>query len=270
MPSPINRVHRAEIVDRFTNWHSFKRSFADIVDKDSHGKRFGFTDDILAMRCIDMDAVEIARSKQLGKTMDCCIGIAKWESPTRTYSAHKLLLVELKLNCGDNHNVKAKEYRGKISHTVELLKPSKLHPKRIFLFRNPAYSKAKSDVARWCKGGNAGVLRDVLILTPEEFNEFIGFEHQFEHIPLTKAQDIVKSVKDTSHSADELLNVIEAWMSIAYGFRSKYNVFEAEYIELTLREEVLRVLPEFNNEVDRLLLEMTLPNERDVIEQNDN
>lgn len=258
MPSPINRVHRADIVDESAFDLSCKLSFAEIVEKDSPGRRFGFTNDILAMRCIDMDAVEIARSKQLDKTMDCCIGIATLNCQTREYSAHKLLFVELKLNC-KNHNLKQEDYKGKIRHTLDLSSEYQHHRKKIFLFQNPANSKAKRDVAHWCRGSNAGELKDVLVLTPEEFNEFIGFEHRFEHIPLTKTEDIIKSVQYASQSADELMNVIDRWKDSAYNFRLRHNIFEAEHIEQTLRVEVLRVLAQFNDKADRELLEMYLP-----------
>lgn len=264
MPSPIHRVHHAEIVNKVPFDQSCKFSFAEIIEKDSHGKRFGFTDYILDMRCIDMDAVELARFGQLDKTMDCCIGIATLNRQTREYSADKLLLVELKLNC-KSHNLKPDDYKGKISHTLDLLSGYQSYRKKIFLFQGSVCSIAKSIISRWLRGSNPGELRDVEVLTPKLFNEFIGFEHQFERIPLTNADDIISSVNDASASAELLLKTIETWGSKANNFKKRYNLFEAKHIENTLREAVLAILPKFDDNEDRLLLEWSLPVERRII-----
>lgn len=247
MTNPINRVHRADIVNEIDFGESFKHSFAEIVDKDSPGKKFGFTGDILAMRSVDMDAVELARTGQLDKTMDCCIGIATLEPHSREYSAHKLLLVELKLNA-KNHNVRQNDYKGKISHSRDILREYPLHPKNIFIFTKQVCGKAKRDLAGWCRGGGAGDLKTVTVLAPEEFNNFVGFEHQFEQLPLTNPEDIISSVENCSQLSDELMDVIETWKAKANGFRLQYNVKEAVHIENTLRNAVMGIISGIENE----------------------
>jgi hypothetical protein len=123
-----DRVYCREYIDTLIKYDKYKYSFGQIIDKDSPGNTFtfGFSNDILAMECIDIDAYETSQAGLNDQTMDCACPIARFNDTTRMYSDGRLLLVEFKLNCV-NHCLGKSVYTGKISHTRRLLVSERLH-----------------------------------------------------------------------------------------------------------------------------------------------
>lgn len=62
-----------------------KKTFAEIVAKDSGDRSFGFSSDVLSMLCLDLDAIESLRSGDNEKTMDCSVGIGRYNVTQRVF-----------------------------------------------------------------------------------------------------------------------------------------------------------------------------------------
>jgi hypothetical protein len=171
-----NRTYCREHIDSLDSYDAFKKSFAEIIDKDSPGKskKFGFSNNVLSMVCIDMDAMEASQSGLHNQTMDCVCPIARYDRKRRTFSAKKLLLVEVKLNC-TTHRLGESDYTGKISHTRSLLVGEMLHETNVFLFTKAVKGIAKSNVERWKRGSHGNRFKHVSIMTPDDFSNYIDF-----------------------------------------------------------------------------------------------
>lgn len=255
----INRVYCRGHVDNFELKDKVIKSFADIVDKDSPGKTFGFSDDILSMRCVDMDCVEklIFEAKQ-DETMDCMVGIGLFSIERREIIKRRMLLVELKMN-SRRHNLKASDYIGKIKHTRNLLMGKDLHPNHVFLFADGVRGKAKSDVANWRRGSNGKILRSVLVKSPEEFNDYIGFESQYPYIPENSEVGIRSSIMSVSSDIDALSHSIEEWKKLMEEYRyRRNNSQEAEHILKTVRAVVSEIKDSFADGFEREYLILIL------------
>jgi hypothetical protein len=242
LENQIDRVYCQGYLDSLLKYDQYKYTFGEIVDKDSPHQTFGFSRDILNMKCIDIDAIESNMSEQNDQTMDCACSIAKFDVVSRRYTSKKLLLVELKLNCISSRNLTKSVYVGKIDHSRDLLVGEKLHRSNIFLVTDKVKNSAKHDVYRISKDSNGSKLKNVVVMSPTEFNSFIGFEHNFPYIPINNPNDIIQSIKNASKDIDKLVGVIEYWKKEVCCYKSLYNHNEVENIRKNLKIGVHRII----------------------------
>ena len=237
-----------------------KKSFAEIIDKDSHGKSFGFSNEILSIECVDLDDVESASAgSHTDKSMDCTFGIGQFNIVTRGFSSRRLLLVELKLNC-TKHNLSPSDYTGKITHTRLLLKDvmTDLDESNIFIFTSEVSSKAKSDIFRWSQGSDGKILKTVLVHTPKEFCSYIGFQHEFPYTPLNSTDKISAELNEVANDTDQLAQVIQHWKKTALDYLYKGNRPEYEHITKTVKTIASKIIEGINPEVDHDYLILVL------------
>lgn len=247
----IERVYCEHVVGGLDYDDSVKKSFAEIVDKDSPGKSFGFSEEILKMSCLDLDEIEMSKSGDNDKTMDCSVGIGKFNEKKRTYAATKLLLVELKLNC-KKHNLKQEHYCGKIAHTRNMLSGTPLHSENIFLFTSAVKGRAIREVFSWSQGSNGSVLKKVHIMSPEEFNDFIGFESQYPYKPINDEARIIAEIKGSfEESIDKLASTIDDWKDKGQTYIHRNNRQEASHIFKHLKSTLSSIVDKIEAEDDR-------------------
>lgn len=227
-----------------------KKSFAEIVDKDSPGRTFEFSDDVLSMICVDLDAVERARSGANDRTMDCTFGIGRYDARRRSFVSERLLLVELKLNCV-KHTLSASDYIDKVTHTRDLLVGRAMHGSNIFLFTERVKGRAQRDVFGWSRGSNGKILKTVQIQTPVEFNDYIGFESQYPYKPINDGESISAELEAVSADASLLADAIEKWKRKALQYRYANNAEEYRHILDTVRSTAGAFAENMAEDVDR-------------------
>ena len=228
MCNKSNRVYHDKGIRAFDSG-GFSALFRDIVDKDYHGKVFGFSTDVLDMICIDHDRWELSRSRQHDKTMDCSTVIGSYNYMRQSFSNDRHLLIELKLNC-KQHNLGKNDYTGKINHSGELLYPHIIYDKKIFLFYGSAKGKAKKDVSQWQNGTKGSEFKNILIMNPEEFNNYIGFTDQFPYQPINNASQIENDINNNTADIDNLFDVLQKWLDISENYGRLYNLNERRHI----------------------------------------
>jgi hypothetical protein len=253
----VDRVYCREYIDTLNKYDKYKYSFGQIVDKDSPGKTFGFSDDILAMECIDMDAYETDQAGLNDQTMDCACPIAKFNDTTRIYSDRKLLLLEFKLNCV-NHCLGKSVYTGKMSHTRQLLATERLHGENIFIFTDSVKSKAVRQVNSWKMGSNSAVLKNALVMSPKELNNYIGFESNFPYKYRTNVDDIINSILANVDNVDQLVSELEKWKKEAEKFKKQQNIIESRYIIEILKRVVLESVDYVKDEIGREYIKLCI------------
>ncbi|MCM1066643.1 MAG: hypothetical protein NC418_03600 [Muribaculaceae bacterium] len=235
-----SRVYHAAIVAGHAIDGKMKMSFAEIIEKDSPRKNFGFSPDVLAMQCIDLDALEASRSGDRDKTMDCLTSIGTFNPERQSFVNPRFLLIELKLNC-TNHNLSTSDYTGKVTHTRTLLSGVALHPTNIFLFTESVKSRAKQFVERMSRGSSGKLLGSVAIMSPTDFNNYIGFTHQFPYKPTHSAASITNEISSAASDSQLLVNAFEKWKDIAVGFFYSGNSQETKHIASVLHTEFDRL-----------------------------
>lgn len=236
------RVYHPAVVNSHPVDNRFKTTFAEVMHKDYGELTYGFSQDVLGMTCIDHDSWEKSISGNDDKTMDCSTGIAAFECTRRAYSAHRHLLVELKLKCR-SHTLHKEDYLGKIRHSRALLAGSPQHPDNVFIFIDAVQRKAKSDLTQWGRGTGGSIFRTILPLTPDGFNSFIGFEHQFPYKPVNDAQAIENHLKTNAGDAGALCKALDFWKKKVTYYIGVYQTSEAKHICDTitsLRDTLLR------------------------------
>lgn len=244
MQSEMSRnIYCEEYLNVCGEFAGYAKTFGEIVDKDSPGKNFGFSADISKMKSIDMDEVEKDISGRNDKTMDCVIGVGQYRRADRRFVDKRLMLVELKLNCDRDKrkpNLRKSDYVGKIKHTRELLSTYVLHPSYVFLFTEECIGDAKHKVKNYSRGRDAKLLNDIVLLTPEQFNGFVGFKDQADLEPIYSKENILSEFKKASTDPDSFEKVFRKWEGIAFDLYKKYNLEDALYIS--------RVIIDFANE----------------------
>jgi hypothetical protein len=153
-------IYCEDLLDSKPEYNEYRASFEAIVKKDSPNKRFGFSNDILSMICIDMDAVENALGVDLNKTMDCIVPVGNMHESSKNLVSKRFLLVELKMN-SKKHNLGSHDYTDKIRHTRNLLADVPLHEDNIFIFPDSVRSVAYRAINNWSKGSNGNLFKSI-------------------------------------------------------------------------------------------------------------
>lgn len=241
------RVYNQYLTETHPIDSQFKMSFEEILHKDYGNNTYGFSSDVLGMLCIDHDAWEKSASGQDNdKTMDCSTSIAAFDNNRYIYSHHRHLLIELKLRCVA-HTLNKNAYTGKIVHSRSLLNGYPQHPANIFIFTENVQRKAKSDIAQWSRGSGGSVFKSVLAMTPENLNEYIGFEHQFPYKPINEQEEIANGLVAAQGDPDKLYKLLSYWKEQAQYHMGAYRHLEYLHICNTvasLYDKLLDSLPE--------------------------
>lgn len=223
MAGKKERVYHEEMAGA-TYPSGFTGLFGEIVQKDSPGCSFGFTDEVLSMLCLDHDKVEISKHGNNNMTVDCSTVISCLDDATLKLRNHRHLFIELKLNC-TAHNLKKEDYQGKIIHSLLLIQEycshqANVYPSYVFLFTDLVKGRARRDVNGWSRGSGGSLLKKVVIMAPTDFNEYVGFPHQFPYDPKNSRETIEEEFRKVRESKEDCLEMLDSWYkkAVAYGY----------------------------------------------------
>ncbi len=241
MTTSQDRVY-SEIYQPFSD--KYLHEFKDFLLKDYKNKRFNFAQRILDTICIDMDQIEIDLRNDQDRTMDLVIGISKYDNTTQSIHDKRLLPVELKLGCLSIDAISKTELMGKDQHTRNLLSGHPVDSFSIFIFTNKVAPQAKSEKARWEKEANASAIKNWLMMSPTDYNAYIGFREDFPYQPITNLTAISQMIHQLSQEKnyDGCIDYIEEKKYEAEIYKLKYNINECKAITSSLYEAITAIL----------------------------
>lgn len=258
-----NRVYHTKATEDVTEANAFTSTFGSVIAKDSGDKTFGFSERILAMECIDMDLWEKSLSGDADKTMDCAIGISAFDDTTRRHSSHRILLVELKMNCTSRKaTISSGELSGKVRHSKEMLIKHTLDKHMIFLFPETQRSLYARELSRWQRGTDKSIYQNWKVLSPSQFNNYIGFKEDYPYKPIYSEVSISQSllVPSAKNNYDGLLIELEGWKDKLNECMVRYQSEEVKHIRSVISKTMETILPSMPNGEDKELIKMEYQN----------
>jgi len=168
-------VYCSLVIDNLQSDKRFIRLFGEILAKDYKSRTFGFSTDILSMKCVDVDLKEADNRGNHKKTMDLMAGVADFDGRTGKYTSQRLLPVELKLDCKSMNGIKDSDLVDKDSYTRRMFTGVIIDRRSVFIFREgTVINQALSKLRRWKKGPDSSVMKQWEFLSPAQFNEYIS------------------------------------------------------------------------------------------------
>ena len=239
----------------------YKHYFKDFLVKDYEENTFGFDQRILETVCIDMDEIEIDLSYDRDRTMDMLICIAKYNNTTLSHHNKRLLPVELKLGCLSVGDISKTKLMGKDTHTRSLLTEEALDPYSIFIFTNRVAPQAKSEKSRWEKESYSSSIKNWLMMSPTDYNTYIGFKADYPYQPITDISSIAETLNQLyqNKNYDGCIDYICQKMEEAEMYKNKYNLNECTAITSALHQTIkdisIKKLPTDYSEYLSMLLD---------------
>lgn len=222
-----DRVYHKSYVVNSPVPEKYKQRFANILDKDYSGKRYGFTQRVLETTCIDMDSIEKDNEGDSNNTMDMVTGIARFDDSRRVFNNDRFLPVELKLGCKSFDEISKKELLDKDAHTRDILNSLSLSvdAHSVFLFTKKVAPSAKSIKSRWERETSGGKIKTWEIKSPEEYNSYIQFENDFPYKTLTDVESLKFKIYNlfSNGDFDGLIAFVENGKRMAEAYRYKHN-----------------------------------------------
>ena len=246
----IDNVYCEDVLISCSTYENYKCTFEEIVQKDSGDKDFGFDKKrILKMQSFDVDEIERNTGKSGDKdcTMDLVIGIASFDCTERKFSNRRLLPIELKLNC-KSFNLKIDDLKNKDEHTREMeWNGVPFSPESIFLFSPEIIGKAKNELrGRKQRGSGGSDMKNWVLLTPEDFNDYIHFEEDCPYSPETDFSSIENTINNfiiedniwgcTCYLVESVRPRLEV-------FQKRYKIEEIKYVVECLRKTMDAIYP---------------------------
>lgn len=240
MKTNQDRVYHNPILDNIVDSQQYRHDFVHFLDKDYKGNIYGFSKRILGTQCLDMDEKEAAISGDNDKTMDLVVGVARFDDTNRTYTQMRLLPVELKLGCSSFNGISKSQLLGKNQHTRDMLAHFQMDNHSVFIFKKEVVSQARSGKSRWEKEPNSNVIANWEMLSPEDYNEYIGFENDFPYRPITNLKEIRENIKNLVEQRDwdGCIDYIERERKIAEQYKIKYKLHECQAIAVELDNQI--------------------------------
>lgn len=248
-----DRVYHESYVVESPIPQKYKQRFANILDKDYSGKRFGFTQRVLDTTCIDMDSIENDITGNNDNTMDMVIGIAKLDVSGRIFSDDRFLPVELKLGCKSFDEISKTDLLRKDQHTRTLLNgySVSIDSHSVFLFAENVAPAAKSKKSRWDKMSNSSNIKFWEMMSPQEYNSYIQFEKDYPYSPITDINGLKEAITNmfSKSGIDGVIHIVEYYKSKAEKYRIEYNLSECNAIAEALSDSINSLLEKNNDAV---------------------
>lgn len=254
-----SRVYHTKATEDVTDARSFMTTFGKVVEKDSGADSFGFSERINAMECIDMDLWEKSISGQTDKTMDCAIGMSTFDDNARRHSFHRLLLVELKMNCRSRKpTIGSTELAGKVRHSCDMLNGHPIDRAMIFLFPETQRSIYARELYNWQHGSDKKRFKHWKVLNPDQFNNYIGFKEDYPYNPTYKEEMIVQTLLSHIASKDygELCRALNDWKERLIECQIRYMVEEESHIREVVSKTMRSIFPEISDGDEKEFIEM--------------
>ena len=234
MESRKNRVYNGQIVEQSHINNKYHHLFIDFLVKDYDGKTFDFNDQILKTVCVDIDEMETDNGGNNNNTMDLAIGIAKYDDSRQRFSNRRMLPVELKLGCLSFDGITKDSLIHKDQHTRGLIISQSLSVDEhsVFLFTKGVSPSAKNEKSRWENETNSNALKHWEMLSPQEYNDYIGFMKDYPYKPITDINAIALGldILFNNEEFDECIDYIDKWKTNAENYHNKYMLDECKAI----------------------------------------
>lgn len=247
-------------------------TIGDVLMKDYKSHK-GIRSELLTKPCIDLDILEIARTNHRKKSMDMAVGVCNYDVVSRLYSGHRLLLVELKLDCdGRRFNITASELEGKVAHTRQVLVVNELvDSKNIFVFPEDKLAQALSNLSKWKRGSNSSAYAEYVFLDETGLNNLLSVETDFPIIYIYSKEkrilpDFFKLMKefeadqDVEKLMDSLDRLVRSWQAIYDKLKQQYNIPEAKNVLESTIEGMSQVIEKMPPGDDRTYFQDELEN----------
>lgn len=245
----IDNVYCEDVLSSCRTYENYKCTFQEIVQKDSGDKDFGFDKKrILKMQSFDVDEIERNTGKSGDKdcTMDLVIGIASFDCTERKFSNRRLLPIELKLNC-KSFNLEKGKLKEKDKHTREMKwNYVPFFSKSIFLFPSGIIDKAKNELGRWKRGSGGSDVKNWVLLTPNDFNNYIVFAEDYPYSPKTDFSSIENTINEfitEGNIGGCTCYLVESVRSRLEVFQKRYKIEEIKYVVECLRKTMDAIYP---------------------------
>lgn len=232
----------------------FRFAFKDIIKKDSDNKNFGFSVDFLNMEGTDIDMAVVSVGGNNNCSMDCAFSIGNYDAIVLSYSNHRWLLVELKLNSTVAQNDKDALLK-KVVETEKFITEGSLDADRIFVYPDKVYPGKKSLFDKWKNGSNGKAYKNWVCLSPVEFEKYLLLRQNIKYIPDFTSERIENSFEDIT-DPDEFYTMLTSWKNKAEEYRNQGNKKEFSHI-MTVIAGIYRDFMSMGLEdTDKLLLKM--------------
>lgn len=234
MDSRKNRVYYEQIVKQSQISKKYHHRFIDFLVKDYNGKIFEFNDQIQETVCVDIDEMETDHGGNNNNTMDLAIGIAKYDDTHQQFSNLRMLPVELKLGCLSFDGITKDELIDKDRYTRGLIisRSLSVDEHSVFLFTKSVSPSANNEKSRWEKESNSNALKHWEMMSPQEYNDYIGFKNDYPYRPITDIGAVVLGLNALFNNGqyDECIDYIEKWKNNAEKYHIKYMIDECKAI----------------------------------------
>lgn len=214
-------------------WNCAPSYLKDIFDRDSDESN-PFIDK--HVDCIDVDKVEINRVKRNGakqeKTVDSVIGIGAIKKESGTDNTRQLMLVELRMRFESIDQVKFSDWKGKVSHTLDLLgRDIQIRPQYWFVFTNSFYNLV---LRKWRDSSKVdGELKSYIPLSISDFYDSCCLPEDWEPTLSVDKSVVEKELNDVLNSKPlpDIIKISEYWRKKAGEFAVRNRKQEAQIIK---------------------------------------
>ena len=212
----------------FLKRHSLYRHCAStlnaVSERDYPNKNYFDT----RIECLDMDTYE---TKNCGGNADCTvdavIGVSKCNN--KVVSAHRLLLVELRMDYVNAKNLSKSKLEQKVAHTKGLLSSElPIEKNCFFVFTDNVAPQARSFMTRLMQGSKQ--LKTFLVWSVSDFNNNVKSIDEMPYIPINPPDKICKELDGLERNKQwqQLFKQISYWMELASSLQK--NLFEYDNI----------------------------------------
>ena len=208
-------------------------SLNSIFARDYRGTR-PFANDCASL---DLDSIESDTSGNNDCTMDCAVGISKYDG--FIHSQESLLLVELRYDYKSVDNLERDKMSRKVRHSRGMLLPRRVHPNSFFIFRDNVVNEA----CMWVRNlsNQYAEMKKWRIISIIGFEEIVGTEKDFPYIPKTNLTAVTKEIMNVAFDAVLLYEVYEKWSMVAASYKCKYNLLERNAIVDVLERTLIEI-----------------------------
>ena len=221
-----------------------------VSERDYPGKNY-FKSEI---KCLDIDKYE--RENAYGErscTADAVIGISTCKN--KELSAHRVQIIELRIDFKSSKNLRKDELENKVIHTKELLGTSlPIDTQSIFVFSEKVAPQARHWVES--KKHEGGEIRFCKAYSVQDFQNTILSIDDIPYVPKYSPESVCEELQKFSESKSwsKLCKKMSFWISLAGELRYG-NIYEYESLKETLKKwwnDFRMKSPVLDNEDDEL------------------
>lgn len=206
-------------------------SLNDIFARDYRGSR-PFKNDFASL---DLDTIESDLFGDNDCTMDCAVGISKFDGLLHTQES--LLLIEFRNDYKSTEHLERDRMSRKVSHSKRLLSPRRIHGESVFIFEDRVVNEARWWIRSY--SNQYAEMKTWLVMSIAGFEEVYGIDTDFPYVPVTDLATLDREIRGAGTEAIQLYEVCEKWINYAATFKNRYVLPEVKAI-VNVMETVLK------------------------------